>query len=803
MSSNLILSSGAIRAEEGSQLAGFEWPDDTENTLLLGCLWSPDQAVIVPSATVYGDQPALVDLSPDKALFERWRVADHARANPLMYGSELMVCLAVETMLGVPGSKQILARQLATLNSLFKYGTPPYNGYILRWDPVTSDHWVTATGEGGIVVTSCCDFLTDSGCPDGYAYCTPLDDPRYVPYMQQSAFNTLSPADQLTYQTARIKCLDMTRYWEPSLDEITGLIAGYSFVYQVVADPDIRAQVTDQVTRLAGYLSANAYYLVRPGGGFASQGSQAMAPAAEYPYGRVFSRIIGSDFASQTGFEGVLQNARLWPEFSEAFALASLALPAAVLLAFLLSYLLAFVPVLGFLLAGIITAVGGILTFIGLVSGDAIPKALVLLLNQELFDVRAWPGPAPGGEPAHNSEQSAFALAYLVQQLPAQVRFTATMSSMAVGIGKYDQNFPPFIALSALNDTDQTVRDNYLIWLYAQRATGSEGANTDAFASAIALLLGGLPDEQEVLTGLIARMAANYDRSWDPVGNAGNGPAGSGNAGNSDAAAIVDVQVDFPCDPAINHYPAETTYTVPGLSFQGLDVTTPPTTLDFMAALALAWYYSQTQASAGNPVPPSSGFPAAPRNGTVLPAATIPASVIQASYFETPAQIIPIQEALPPLTDPLPAETDLFAPNAPAKPAHPPAPLPPVRWLYSAVQDHYGNPGGDSGTETVNAGMSLTGFGCTIIGVKLELVNSQGQPLGDIGTTTTNFTQLVANTGRPDAVTGVWPFTSGVRIVSGGSTPTDETVTVHWWYSTFRACRYRVGYLVQGDSCSL
>jgi hypothetical protein len=61
----------------------------------------------------------------------------------------------------------------------------------------------------------------------------------------------------------------------------------------------------------------------------------------------------------------------------------------------------------------------------------------------------------------------------------------------------------------------------------------------------------------------------------------------------------------------------------------------------------------------------------------------------------------------------------------------------------------------------------------------------------------------VANTRRPDAVTGIWPFTAGVRIVSGGSTPTDETVTVHWWYSTGGACRYRVGYLVQGQSCSL
>ncbi len=74
------------------------------------------------------------------------------------------------------------------------------------------------------------------------------------------------------------------------------------------------------------------------------------------------------------------------------------------------------------------------------------------------------------------------------------------------------------------------------------------------------------------------------------------------------------------------------------------------------------------------------------------------------------------------------------------------------------------------------AGKNLTGSGCVILGVKLELVNSQGDPLGGEGT---SMTPPAAR-----AVTGGFPSTAGAGIVPGVKYPsTDETVTVRWWYN--------------------
>ena len=110
---------------------------DTQNDLIHGCLWGPpgSDAEVAQPNSVYPSAPKLLTLAKHKRLFERWRVGDHQRVNPLMYSGQLMVCLAVELALGIPGSKEILGRLLTTTKYLFKFITPPYDGYILRWDP--------------------------------------------------------------------------------------------------------------------------------------------------------------------------------------------------------------------------------------------------------------------------------------------------------------------------------------------------------------------------------------------------------------------------------------------------------------------------------------------------------------------------------------------------------------------------------------------------------------------------------------------------------------------------------------------
>ena len=737
--------------------------DDTQNDLVHGCLWSG--AEVTQPTTVYKKAADLLALSPVAALFERWRVGDHSRTNPLMYTGQLMVCLAVESVLGIPGSQGILGRLLATTKSLFKFGTPPYNGYIVRWDAATSDHWTTFLGEGAVWVDHCCDFLIDSDTPNGYLYCTPLDDPRYTPYMTQSDFDKLTNSEMIAYQKARGLSLDELRYWEPSMDELVGLLAGYNFVFAVVSDPSIQAAVSDQVQWLGAYLSANAYLLVRPNGGFGSQGASGAAPALEFPFGRVFSRVTGSDCASETNFEGALQNAKLWSEFASAFFWATVGgILAGVALLILLS-------LLGLVLGGVL---GAIIAGVGTV---VLLKALVVYLKREVFDVRAWPGKSadPVLNPPNTNQQTEFAAAYLLLQLPKKLRFTAWLGAASRFGSGYAQNFPPFIGLTSFGDTDHTVSDAYLGWFNARGGNtppptvfppaGLDDGRTDfpndidPFATAVAVILGAGQMEQAKLVSLLADLSAEFDMS------------------RNDDLAIFD-------DNA------------PGELFDSSTYVTEPIrpSLNFMAALALAWFFSKTQSDAGTPLPSTLGFPIPPPAGTNLPQATIPKDVIKGSFgWPTAEQVIPI-DGLPPLPNPLPNEVDLFAANAPLKPADPPPPFTVVKWLFSDATSHSGIFGA-KGTDTINSGKVVVGSACAILGVKLQLVDKHGVPLGDSSTTT--------SLGRPDAVVGSWPSTAGAGILSVGTSATDETVTVHWWYDMGRACRYRLAYLVQGANCSL
>lgn len=423
--------------------------DDTQNDLIHGCMFGDvlggDGAEVTLPGSIYKSAPALLKLGDDERLFERWRVGDHWRENPLLYSGQLMVCLAVEIALGVPGSVDILSRLLATTKSLFKFSTAPYDGYILRWDPATSDQWTTVQEFEGpnILLDQCCDFLTDSSTPGGFLFCTPFDDPRYTPYLPQSDFDRLTSQQMPLYQQARRRSILLNRYWEPSEDELVGLLTGYSFVHQVVSDPSIQAEIADQAKRIGGYLSANAYLLVRPGGGFAARGGSDICPALEFPFGRIFSRITGSEFSSQTNFEGALQNAGLWSEFSQGFSAA----------VFLGIFVAPIIFGLAFLFGG--PVVVAILAAIVATDGTVVlGKAAVIWLNYEAFDVSAFPGNS--ANPGRHDEQRAFAGAYLLGQLPKKLRFTQWMF-FTRNFGKYAQNFPPFLGPSAFGDSDSTV----------------------------------------------------------------------------------------------------------------------------------------------------------------------------------------------------------------------------------------------------------------------------------------------------------------------------------------------------------
>jgi hypothetical protein len=937
-------------------------PDNNLNDLVHRCLWSNvlngnGTNVYPPPNSVYRNAAGLLALplgtgQPNDQLFERWRVGDHWRVNPLMYSGQLMVCLAVEASLGIPGSLDILSRLLSTTRSLFKSPSAPYTGYILRWDAVTTDHWTVLpeqtiqagqhqdqnagleTKPAGMGANPsfeelvprqlgvCCDFfpITDPSAPDGYLYSTPLDDPRYTAYLETSDFKALSDAQQQSYFAARTLSLYQNRYWEPSQDELTGYLAGLSFVSAAVSDETIKAEAASQAALVGGWMSANGYLLVRPNGGFAAQGAAGVGDSLEFPFGRIFSRLTGSSFAATGGFISALQNSGIWPAISTGWNAAT---------------------ILGIAAGTLLATLGGsflgavILAVLGSAAGIVAARAWVLSLDYEAFDVYAWPGNNSIGISSSHGQQTQFSAAYLFSILSSKLRFVTWLAGAGLGIGGYSQNFPPFLGLSAFGDTDTTVRNAYLRW-FSQRngntpapgsipprpqttlaapmtnsqtsitVNGSSGFGKPNFFVSIGsetlLVTGfagtggvdwtvargqlgtisaaapnnatvtGMPFAQTTLTAPITNSqtfitvnsSSNFGSptfnvsigsellqvtGWSGPGNTtwnvsrgqGNSlPAAAPEGATVTGMAFDDSQGDFPnfIDPfatavAVLLGAGASTQTKLGTLLNDLTAefdtssrqrqlavfddnpvlycsfaksTTPQLvnepirpTLNYLAAVALAWFFSSLPTTDKNTLP--QGFPVPPPNGSSLPPATIPGGVVQQSFGIVTSEQVIAHSGLPPYSGPIPDELDLFAPGAPSKPAKPPAPPVQTAWVLSTQMSHSGNWFGSKGTETLNAGQTLPPPG-VILGVKLFLIDKHGVPLGGVPTSVA--------LGRASQIAGVppWPsprartggiFQAGARILSIGSfsNKADMTVTVQWWYAATTACRYQIAYLVE------
>lgn len=126
----------------------------------------------------------------------------------------------------------------------------------------------------------------------------------------------------------------------------------------------------------------------------------------------------------------------------------------------------------------------------------------------------------------------------------------------------------------------------------------------------------------------------------------------------------------------------------------------------------------------------------------------------------------------------------------------PPSGLPVQTEAVTQTISHWASvPGfGGKGDETINAGKTLSGTGCIITQVVLELLDSKG----NVVATTTK--------GSPDATQhfGLFnAFVYGASITSDGTGTNMEDVTVHWYFDVGSACRYRLHYYIQGTSCSL
>lgn len=580
---------------------------------------------------------------------ERWRIEHRGGENPLMFGGLLLVSLAVEAHMGNSYSLKILKKALVSLSTLYKFKGNNFDGYIIRWDPVSSEEW----WQEDLQYSN--NFLI--GGNNNYLWCAPPVDPRYFPYSEQK--------NEEWYNTF----FHFFRRVEPSMDELVGLVAAYSMIAQLVKDPTIQALVTDQANKLADYLNAHGFILVRPYGGFSARGASGILPAFEYPFNRVFNRITKKNYGSvSVSFEDAMKKANVWKCLEGPTMWWSIAGIAAAVLLNVIFRPLVYVGVA-------LTSSDGKAFLDAITNGPVIlARAKAIIDTKTCFDT-------------NNDYRGEFPVAYLLKQVQnTQSRFTIWQEFAALGTsGSPATAFPPFIALTALDDSESTVKESYLSWLNHRRIfndlhkndNNSDHENSGAkslLSSAVALLLGaGVEEEKKFVALLNARYNELHEKYRD----------------------------DIPLirDPSLGNVVVEKVHATPvSHPDPAKEISYAPSALDYIVGLSLAFLYSKRRADSGKPVT-TEGFPflsdGMAQEG--LSKVTIPKEVLRsANENGIKFRIIDIQNTTSVDTN---ADADLFTDAAPEKsiipnlilPPFPNTELPPKIERMVEVRESYGD----------------------------------------------------------------------------------------------------------------
>ncbi|MCD2197679.1 hypothetical protein LQ327_30335 [Actinomycetospora endophytica] len=518
----------------------------------------------------------------------RWNIQAHGRDNPLLWSGRLLATMAAEYALGNQKAERVITLALDTFEELFTFRSGnQFDGYILRWDPVASDSW---TNEAGWSYSN--EFLVDQ-TSGGYIYSVPARDPRHTAYRPESVLSRLLTDSQKSEYLANFADYTQSfRLWEPSQDELVGLVGAYAVVYDLVPIDGIRERVTAQIQRLAEYLASSGYLLVRPAGGITFRGAADTLPAFELPFNELFERILGERYPNKLDFVGGMLAAGYWPvlagpvEREEVLiSLGGIVLGPA--LASLIAPLLivAGAPDLLVALLAPLAQAGQLPVWAGVVAPyvlPALPRALALNNHTDCFDVSS------------DREVRAPITSSILLAIPPSERFEATMDILAVAPDSMNaKSFVPFLGLTAIGDRGGQVSRAYLRTMSKERNKPLQLGKTDAlqscFASALALVLGAGETEEQRFVALLQH---HYGTLLD--------------SGGQDGLVVSDQPKDQ------------------GLPYEQVDPG-----LDYVAGISLAWLYARRQADAGTPVR-TLGFPRPPDPATVWPDVTISAEVLGA-----------------------------------------------------------------------------------------------------------------------------------------------------------------------------
>jgi hypothetical protein len=424
---------------------------------------------------------------------ERWRVWNHDRTNPLLMTGLRLIHLTVEHRLGHPLARQVIKLILNTTAALFKYPEDSdYDGYILRWDPVADDDWELEIDDKGIVTpTVPCRFLLNSDLKNfaqqRYLYCTPLDDPRYLRAVKDGIAKGQMGGGQ-----------DRFRRWEPSKDEYVGILAGFSLIFDafsnstVAIDQEIVAAVRSQTRRIAKYLQRCGYLLVRPCGGVTARGCGEILPLLEFPFNRVFQRILGDSFESNVSYTDALNRAGIRPR--ELVGTSALSVGQLT-----------------------IEAIKGVRKFLvddhhapTWLEGDKILNSLDATQSKKLAELWA---SRKMIDAVDVEMQGEVLMGFLANSLNREARRKVFEKWLARNGREISDAFKPYIALMVLNDDDDFVRRNYITWYESTfnpppaPSLVSDG-NDWALAGAVAMLVA----QRQGDTARHARFAVTVER---------------------------------------------------------------------------------------------------------------------------------------------------------------------------------------------------------------------------------------------------------------------------------------------------
>ena len=178
----------------------------------------------------------------------------------------------------------------------------------MRFDPITSDDWLDRPG--GVSG----NFLLK---PDGksYLFSTPPNDPRHFPYLvTETGQRLMGPHRYLRHLQDRNRYIERYRKWEPSQDELVGVVTTYVAAAEGTRDKTIARIAKRRLEAVSEYLADHGYLGVfaRWGGG---GGPGDALPALEWPFTNAIARVTDNEPSHLTpmvSYEDGLARAGLW-----------------------------------------------------------------------------------------------------------------------------------------------------------------------------------------------------------------------------------------------------------------------------------------------------------------------------------------------------------------------------------------------------------------------------------------------------------------------------------------------------------